>query len=70
MRAHRIGLIGCGWIAPFHVEGLTQLGRQSEIAWVADPDLNRAHALAGQAHTTAIADYRARLNPKFRTVVM
>ena len=61
MNIHRIGLIGCGWIAPFHVEGLRQLGRQAEIAWVADPDPQRAEALARQAGTRALADYRTGL---------
>ncbi|MFN7997534.1 MAG: Gfo/Idh/MocA family oxidoreductase [Bryobacteraceae bacterium] len=55
---HRIGLIGCGWIAPFHVEGLRQSGRDNEIAWVADPDLGKAQALASEAGCRAIADYR------------
>ena len=42
MAVHRIGIIGCGWIAPFHTEGLRQLGREAEIAWVADPEAGRA----------------------------
>lgn len=62
MSSHRIGLIGCGWIAPFHIAGLTQLGRQSEIAWMADPNQARAVTLARQASTKAIADYRTGLN--------
>jgi len=61
MSAHRIGLIGCGWIAPFHVTGLRQLGRQAEIVWVADPDQQHARALAREAGARAIADYRAGL---------
>jgi predicted dehydrogenase len=61
MMAHRIGLIGCGWIAPFHLAGLRKLGRQPEIAWVADPDPNHARALAREAGVHAIADYRSGL---------
>ena len=61
MTAHRIGLIGCGWIAPFHVAGLSKLGRQAEIAWVADPDQDHAQALAHEAGVHAIADYRSGL---------
>ena len=62
MAAHRVGLIGCGWIAPFHVAGLRQLGRQAEIGWVADPDENRAQALAREAGAHALSDYRAGLH--------
>jgi predicted dehydrogenase len=57
MAAHRIGLIGCGWIAPFHVEGLRQLGRWGEIVWVADPDMEHARTLA-KTGARAISDYR------------
>ena len=58
MATHRIGLIGCGWIAPFHVEALSQLGRKGEIVWVADPDAEHARTLAAQAGARAITDYR------------
>jgi len=61
MAVHKIGLIGCGWIAPFHVAGLRELGRQSEITWVADPDQNRAELLAREAGARAITDYRSGL---------
>ena len=61
MTEHRIGLIGCGWVAPFHLAGLTKLGRQAEIAWVADPDQDHARALARDAGVRALADYRAGL---------
>lgn len=57
--SHRIGLIGCGWIAPFHVEGLKQLGRRGEIAWVSDPCLERAEELSREAgDARALTDYR------------
>ena len=58
MAAHQIGLIGGGWIAPFHIEALKQLGRQNEIVWVADPNLDRARALAGPVGAHALSDYR------------
>jgi UDP-N-acetyl-2-amino-2-deoxyglucuronate dehydrogenase len=61
MAVHKIGLIGCGWIAPFHVAGLRELGRQSEITWVADPDQNRAELLARETGARAITDYRSGL---------
>jgi len=61
MTAHRIGLIGCGWIAPFHVAGLRQLGRQNQIVWVADPNAEHAQALAREVGARAIADYRSGL---------
>lgn len=58
MAAHQIGLIGGGWITPFHIEALKQLGRQNEIVWVADPNLDRARALAGPVGAHALSDYR------------
>jgi predicted dehydrogenase len=61
MAVHRIGLIGCGWIAPFHVAGLSQLGRQGEIVWVADPNPEPARALAREVGTRIITDYRTGL---------
>ena len=62
MTAHRIGLIGCGWIAPFHVEALSQLGRRGEIVWVADPDEEYACGLAAVTGARAITDYRTGLS--------
>jgi predicted dehydrogenase len=61
MAAHRIGIIGCGWIAPFHIAALRKLGRGAEIIWVADPDLKRARAVAIEAGTRANPDYYAAL---------
>jgi len=61
MAAHRIGLIGCGWIAPFHVAGLRQLGRRGEIVWAADPDEEHARAVTAEAGARAITDYRTGL---------
>src|SRR5215472_19324166 len=42
MGTDRIGLIGCGWIAPFHLTGLRQADRTARIAWLADPNPDRA----------------------------
>src|SRR5215469_1658943 len=62
MATHSVGLIGCGWIAPFHVEALSQLGRKGEIAWLADPDEERASVLAAHAGARSLADYRTGLD--------
>jgi predicted dehydrogenase len=61
MAAHRIGIIGCGWIAPFHIAALRKLGHAAEIRWVADPDLARARTIAVEAGARAIPEYNAGL---------
>ncbi len=61
MSAHRIGLIGCGWIAPFHVAGLQQSARNGQIVWVADPNVEHARAIAEQTGARAISDYHSGL---------
>jgi|SRR5580704_17041478 predicted dehydrogenase len=61
MAAHRIGLIGCGWIAPFHIAALKQLGRRDEVVWVADPNVESASPLARETGAKVIADYRTGL---------
>jgi predicted dehydrogenase len=58
MTAHKIGLIGCGWIAPFHVLGLNKLGRQAEITWLADPNQERAQILAREVGVRTLTNYR------------
>lgn len=58
MTIHRVGLIGCGWIAPFHVVGLGKLGSRAQIVWVADPVRDRAEDLARQAGARPLTDYR------------
>src|SRR5215831_18633402 len=55
---HKVGLIGCGWIAPFHVAGLLKLRVPPQIVWVADPELKRAEAIAKQTGARPLADYR------------
>ncbi|MAE65999.1 MAG: hypothetical protein CMJ18_17140 [Phycisphaeraceae bacterium] len=58
MSAHRIGLIGCGWFAPFHVEALRGLRDRAEIVWAADPDADKARHIADDAGCRPLADYR------------
>jgi predicted dehydrogenase len=58
MVVHRVGLIGCGWIAPFHLEGLARLGSRVRIVWAADPDRERAEFIALQVGARALTDYR------------
>lgn len=56
----RVGLIGCGGIAPAHLASYRQDGRAAVVA-VADVDEARAQALAGQAGAAAYTDYREML---------
>ena len=58
MTAHKIGLIGCGWIAPFHVVGLAKIASRHQVVWVADPNTQQAAALAAQTGARPLADYR------------
>ena len=58
MTVHRIGLIGCGWVAPFHLAGLAKLGSRVQIVWVADPNTERAEVVARQAGVHALSEYR------------
>jgi UDP-N-acetylglucosamine 3-dehydrogenase len=58
MTVHRIGLIGCGWVAPFHLAGLAKLGSRVQIVWAADPNVERAEAIARQVGAQALSDYR------------
>lgn len=54
---HRVGLIGCGWVAPFHLAGLAKLGARARICWVADPERQRAEAIGRQAGARVLADF-------------
>jgi predicted dehydrogenase len=61
MRKHRLGIIGCGWIAPFHVQALNRLGDRVEVVWAADPKRERAEQIAGSMagdSVEALANYR------------
>ena len=61
MAKHRMGIIGCGWIAPFHVQALNRLTDRVDIVWTADPDRERAEHIAGTLKTESeidiLADY-------------
>ena len=56
-RLHRIGIIGCGWFAPFHLAALDTLRDRACIVWTADPDHARATEVATRAGATALTDY-------------
>ena len=57
----RLGIIGCGWFAPFHVKALRQLSERVRVVWAADPDSARAEAVAVSIGAIPLADYRAGL---------
>jgi predicted dehydrogenase len=61
MALHRVGLIGCGWVAPFHLRALAQLGDRARVVWVADPVRERAETIARKAGAHALTDYRVGL---------
>ena len=65
MKRHQVGIIGCGWVAPFHVKALNQMTDRAEIRWVADPEIERARNIAktirGGELVEALADYRQAL---------
>ena len=66
MEKHHHGIIGCGWVAPFHVHALNQLSDRVEVKWVADPELERAEDIAHQISTGGqidlLMDYREGLD--------
>ena len=72
MKKYRIGIIGCGWIAPFHVGALNRLTERAQVVWTADPDqaraaqiadsLGSADSLAGAASIETLDDYRVGLD--------
>src|SRR5438045_4147365 len=62
MGSHKVGLIGCGWIAPFHLVGLGRQGCPATVVWAADPDRRRAEDIASQAGARALTDYREGLD--------
>ena len=65
MNRYRLGIIGCGWIAPFHVGALNRLSERVEVVWTADPEIERAKHIAGTLagdHVEVLTDYRAGLD--------
>jgi predicted dehydrogenase len=55
---HRIGIIGCGWFAPFHLQALQALQDRTRVVWAADPVLAKAEAAAASCGAVALTDYR------------
>ena len=45
---HQVGIIGCGWVAPFHINALGGLTDRVQVAWVADPVPERTQVIADQ----------------------
>lgn len=63
----RVGIIGCGGIAHFHIRGYKQA--QAEIVCVADSDETRAKSLAQELGCDWTTDYRKLLeNPRVECV--
>ena len=62
----KLGIIGCGWVAPFHVHALNQLTDRVDVVWVADPDIQRMDLIAQQITSdgkiTRLSDYREGLD--------
>lgn len=58
----RLGIIGCGWIAPFHVQALNRLADRVDVIWAADPIDGRAQHIASQLsageQVAPLVDYR------------
>jgi predicted dehydrogenase len=52
---HRLGIIGCGWVAPFHVNALKNLRDRVTVAWVADPVPERMEQVAAQVAAAGLA---------------
>ena len=66
MSKYRLGIIGCGWIAPFHAQALNRLADRVDVVWVADPEIERAESIAASLQSAAnvdvLADYRVGLD--------
>ena len=66
---HRIGFIGCGWVAPFHIRALSTIRDRVSVEWVSDPRIDRmeiisdqvARELGQQTPVRKIGDYKAEL---------
>jgi predicted dehydrogenase len=58
----KVGLIGAGWIAPFHLAALEHLRERGRVVWVADPDASRGKRIAERAGAQFLIDYRQALN--------
>ena len=58
---HRIGLIGCGWFAPFHLKAISQLDDRVHLIWVADPKTDNASRIGKEAGARVLSDYKSGL---------
>ncbi len=52
---HTIGIVGCGWVAPFHVNALEGMRDSVTVAWVADPVPERTRLIAQQVVDSGLA---------------
>jgi len=69
-RKLKIGLIGAGWITPYHIKGYQALSEKVEIVAVADSDRKRVRKLSKEAGIKHIfTDYRDLLKLKQIDVV-
>lgn len=60
----KLGIIGCGWIAPFHVQALNRLSDRADVVWAADPAIERAENIASllSGDVEILSDYRGGLD--------
>lgn len=58
MSQHKVGMIGCGWFSHFYAKVLPWLAERMELVWVADPDQEKARALAAKTGARPLEDYR------------
>ena len=54
----KIGIIGCGWISNFYAKVLPGFADRIQVAWVADPEREKAEALAAKTGAKPFDDYR------------
>ncbi len=62
MKKHRIGLIGCGWIARFYAHILPNLQGRVEVVWAADPEPAQAEEIARLTGARPLEEYREGLD--------
>jgi predicted dehydrogenase len=63
MRNWTVGIIGCGWIAPFHAKALHRLRDRATVVWVADPDVERATRLVEYMRSLGSQEGRSAARP-------
>lgn len=62
LKMHKIGIIGCGWFAPFHLNALSALTDRATVEWAADTDKEKAQRIAEQYGVQPLSDYHQGLN--------